>query len=103
MYLPRLAAILAISYYNTNRPNETNRILDELKLKSNKNAGGSPSFYSAMIYSVMENADLAFAWLGKAYQNHEVEMYWLQVEPPFETLRSDPRYQVMVDKVGFPK
>ena len=32
-----------------------------------------------------------------------VEMIWLKVEPPFEPLRSDPRWQEMLDKVGFPE
>lgn len=46
---------------------------------------------------------MAFEWLEKAYQDHEVEMYWLKVEPSFEPLRSDPRWQGMLDKVGFPE
>jgi hypothetical protein len=32
-----------------------------------------------------------------------VEMTWLKVEPALEPLRSDPRWQEMLDKVGFPK
>ena len=44
----------------------------------------------------------AFEWLEKAYIDQEVEMYWLKVEPPFEPLKNDPRWQVMLDKVGFP-
>jgi len=36
-------------------------------------------------------------------QDREVEMYWLKVEPPFEPLRNDPRWQEMLDKVGFPE
>jgi len=34
---------------------------------------------------------------------YEVEMYWLKVEPPFKPLYNDPRWQEMLDKVGFPK
>lgn len=45
---------------------------------------------------------MAFEWLDKAYKDHEVEMYWLKVEPPFEPLYNDPRWQEMLDKVGFP-
>jgi len=30
-------------------------------------------------------------------------MYWLKVEPPFEPLRGDARWQEMLDKVGFPE
>ncbi len=29
----------------------------------------------------------------KSYETHELEMIWLKVEPPFEPLRSDPRWQ----------
>ena len=46
--------------------------------------------------------DLAFKWLGKAYEDHEVEMFWLKVEPIFEPMHKDPRWQEMLDKVGFP-
>jgi TolB-like protein/class 3 adenylate cyclase len=99
---PRLTSIQAISYFNTNRIDETNRIITELKQKSEVNAGGSPSFYIAMIYAQIGEIDLAFQWLEKAYQDHEVEMYWLKVEPPFEPLRTDPRYQEMLNKEGFP-
>jgi len=38
--------------------------------------------------------------LEKAYQDREEKMYWLKVEPPFEPLRNDPRWQEMLDKVG---
>lgn len=99
---PRLDAIQAISYFNTNRPDETNRIIVKLKQRSEVNVGGSPSFYLAMIYAQMGKIDTAFECLDKAYQAHEVEMYWLKVEPPFEPLHSDPRFQIMLDKLGYP-
>jgi len=54
-----------------------------------------------MIYTQMEEIVTAFEWLEKAYQDREVEMYWLKVEPPFEPLRTDPRCQQMLEKVGF--
>jgi len=38
----------------------------------------------------MEEIDLAFEWLDKAYEDHEVEMYWLKVEPPFSPLQMQP-------------
>jgi len=56
-----------------------------------------------MLYAQMRETDLAFEWLDKVYQDHEVEMYWLKVEPPFEPLRSDPRWEEMLNKVGFPE
>ena len=44
----------------------------------------------------------AFELLEKAYEDHDVGMLWLKVEPLFDPLRSDPRWQEMLDKVGFP-
>jgi tetratricopeptide (TPR) repeat protein len=100
---PRLLAIGSISYLHTGKLDKSNKILEALKDKSAINAGGSPSFYIAMIYSQMGEINEAFKWLEKSYQDREVEMYWLKVEPPFEPIRSDPRYQEMLDKVGFPE
>jgi len=73
-----------------------------LKEKSQLSPVGSPAFNIAMIYSAMGEKDLAFQWLDQSFEDHEVEMHWLKVEPPFEPLHDDPRWQVMLDKVGFP-
>ena len=56
----------------------------------------------AAVRADMGEIDLAFEWLEKGYNNHEIEMYWLKVEPPFEPIRSDPRWQTMLDKIGYP-
>jgi len=56
-----------------------------------------------MIYAQMGKTDLAFNYIEKAYETHEVEMYWLKVEPPFEPLYDDPRWQEMLDRIGFPE
>jgi TolB-like protein len=98
---PRLEAIQAISYYKTRRLDESNIIITKLKQRSEVNVGGSPSFYLAMIYTEMGDINSAFEWLEKSYHDHEVEMYWLKVEPPFEPLRRDPRFNELLDKVGF--
>jgi hypothetical protein len=55
-----------------------------------------------MVYASKGKVDMAFKWLEKSYQDNEVELYWLKVEPEFESLHDDPRYQEMLDKVGFP-
>ncbi len=99
---PRILAVETISHYHLGNGEKVASIIEKLKLHSMDNAGGSPSFYLAMAYAEMREIDTAFEWLDKAYTDHEVEMYWLKVEPPFEPLHSDPRWQVMLDKVGFP-
>ncbi len=56
-----------------------------------------------MIYSATGRADMALQWLEKAYRDHEVEMYWLKVEPLFKPLRDDERFQNIVNRIGYPK
>jgi len=99
---PRDLGNLAIAYYKTDQNSKSNGLLEELKQMSQESSVGSPAFYIAMLYAQMGETDLAFEWLDKAFQEHEVEMFWLKVEPPFEPLRNDPRWQEMLDKVGFP-
>jgi TolB-like protein/class 3 adenylate cyclase len=100
---PRPRGTLAIAFYHLGEHDKANDLLDEIKAQSEKSSGGSPSFYVSMIYAQMGEIDMAFEWLEKAYQDHEVEMYWLKVEPPFKPLHNDPRWQQMLNKVGFPE
>ena len=99
---PRPLGTLALAYLKTRQFDKAQQLLDEIKQKSQKSPAGSPSFYAAMIYAQMDEIDKAFEWLEKAYDTHEIEMYWLKVEPPFDPLRNDSRWQTMLEKVGFP-
>jgi len=46
------------------------------------------------------NKDQAFAYLEKAYLQHSSTLISLKVEPGFDPLRSDPRYQDLLRRVG---
>jgi TolB-like protein/DNA-binding winged helix-turn-helix (wHTH) protein/Tfp pilus assembly protein PilF len=46
------------------------------------------------------NKDQAFAYLEKAYLQHSNILATLKVEPAFDPLRSDPRYQDLLRRVG---
>ena len=99
---PRPLGFRAIAFWHTGKFKETQEILERLKMHSEGSSAGSPFFYITMIYAQMGEIDTAFDWLEKAYEDREVEMYWLKVEPLFEPMRKDPRWQQMLDKVGFP-
>jgi hypothetical protein len=99
---PRLIGTLAIAHHHLGNSERTNTLISQLNQLLDTQAN-SPSFYLAMIYAQLGEINLAFEWLDKAYQDHDVEMYWLKVEPPFEPLHHDPRWQEMLDKVGFPE
>ncbi len=100
---PRIAANLGIAYYHTNQKEKAKEVLNYLIEWSKHTTGASPSFHIGMVYAQMGEKDLALQWIEKAIETHEIECYWLMVEPSFEPLRDDPRWEKMLDKVGFPK
>ncbi len=95
--------LLSMAYFHEGEQAKFDEQFQELISKSEESPAGSPSFYIAMVYAQMGEIDTSFKWLDKSYEDREVEMHWLKVEPPFEPLRGDPRWQEMLDKVGFPE
>jgi TolB-like protein/Flp pilus assembly protein TadD len=59
-----------------------------------------PAMYFACIYAGLLDKDQAFFWLEKAYQERSDGMTYLNVEPTFDPLRSDPRFQDLLHRVG---
>ena len=54
-----------------------------------------------MVSAQTGDYDTAFQWLDKAMADKEVELFWLKVEPPFEPLYGDPRWEVLMEEMGF--
>ena len=51
-------------------------------------------------YAGMGNKDQAFAWMERAYEQHSNSLTSLKVEPGYDSLRSDPRFQSFLHRVG---
>ncbi len=100
-FYSRVIGYTAIAYYKTGHKDSTENFLNIIRSRSEKSPIGSPSFYTAAIYTAMGENDKAIQWLQKAYKDHEVEMYWLKVEPPFNPLHNDPRFKEILAKIGF--
>jgi len=56
----------------------------------------------AFIYIGLGEKDKAFEWLEKTYEQREAWLTELKVEPVYDNLRSDPRFQDLVERVNFP-
>ena len=54
----------------------------------------------AEIYAGLGEKDQALDWLEKACDEHATSVIFLKVEPSFNDLRSDPRFQEMVRRIG---
>jgi TolB-like protein/Tfp pilus assembly protein PilF len=52
------------------------------------------------VYIGLGDKDQAFAWMEKAYQERSGIIGWLQIEPHFDPLRSDPRFTELLRRMG---
>ena len=57
----------------------------------------------ALAHTGVGDKDGAFAWLTKAYESRDPQLIWIRVEPQLESLRSDPRFQSMLRRMGIPQ
>jgi eukaryotic-like serine/threonine-protein kinase len=63
--------------------------------------GYSPNVI-AMFYSVAGDTDEAFAWLEEGYRQRDPLMVNMKGNPSFDPIRSDPRFDDLVRRIGFP-
>ena len=55
----------------------------------------------ALIYNGLNERDKAIAWLERGVELRDQKMVFLKVEPKWNNLRDDPRFQVLLRRVGF--
>jgi adenylate cyclase len=57
----------------------------------------------ALIYASLGETDTAFEWLDKSYQMHEESLCSLKVDPKFDVLRTDERFNALLKKINLLK
>jgi TolB-like protein/DNA-binding winged helix-turn-helix (wHTH) protein/Tfp pilus assembly protein PilF len=96
---PICAADLARAYVASGKMNEAMKLLSDLEKRSNADLTNAP--HIAMIYASMGNNDQAIHWLEKAYQERFNPSILLR--SGFDPLRSDPRFEEFMHRVGLPE
>ncbi len=90
---------LAYAYTKAGRMDEARKILSELIEESKENPGWSAAI--AGVYASLGEKDEAIEWLEKAYQQHSGFLKnHLRIDFIFDPLRSDPRFVVLLQKMG---
>jgi TolB-like protein/DNA-binding winged helix-turn-helix (wHTH) protein/Flp pilus assembly protein TadD len=94
-------AALAHAYAVIGKRAEAQKILRDLQQKS-KTEYVSP-YFLAVIYAGLGEKDKAFEFLEKAYREKSLEISWhLKADLRIDNLRSDPRFQNLVRRMGLP-
>ncbi|MFZ0955248.1 MAG: winged helix-turn-helix domain-containing protein [Candidatus Sulfotelmatobacter sp.] len=92
-------AALAHAYAGVGRISETRKMLRDLEQKSTK-IYVSP-YLIATLYASLGDKDAAFKFLEKAYAEKSLDLSWyLKSDLRIDNLRSDPRYQSLLRRVG---
>jgi len=86
---------IAACYALMNRQAEARRLLAELLKKPQP----SETQIAAVYIALGENEE-AWKWLEKAYDERSYFLTWIKVLPPYDVVRSDPRFQELLKKVG---
>jgi tetratricopeptide (TPR) repeat protein len=64
-------------------------------------AEGQPfASHIASIYVALGDHDEAFHWLNRAVAGHGVAVVWLRVDPRFDPVRSDNRFEAILARLG---
>ncbi len=93
-YLAGLGYVYGLS----GRRQDALKIVEELE--SNLNTDYVSPADIAMVYAGLSDRDEAFEWLERAYAEHAEFINFIQVEPAFDPLKSDPRFADLLQRLG---
>jgi tetratricopeptide (TPR) repeat protein len=79
------------------RSDEIARVLR--KLMEEANAGTRRPFEVASVATMKGDHSLALDWLEKSYQHHDYWLLFINVDPEYDEIRSDPRFQAIVHRL----
>jgi DNA-binding winged helix-turn-helix (wHTH) protein/tetratricopeptide (TPR) repeat protein len=91
-------AYIGHAYAMSGRKAEAHQVLDEL-LERLQQRYVEP-FFIALIYTALDEKDQAFAWLEKGYEEHLSTMGVLKIDPMFDSLRDDSRFESLLQRMG---
>jgi eukaryotic-like serine/threonine-protein kinase len=60
-----------------------------------------PPYHVALLYNGLGERDETLAWLERGLEQRDPKMVFLKVEPKWNNLRDDPRFQDLLRRVGF--
>jgi DNA-binding winged helix-turn-helix (wHTH) protein/TolB-like protein len=101
---PLILALLGHAYAASGKSAEARKVLSDLQDLSESQAVETRRYVSpytiAAIYTGLGEKDQAFKWLERAYEERDVWLMNLKVDPVFAKLRSDKRFQDLLARAG---
>src|SRR3989442_7953566 len=95
---PFVLAFLGQTYALSGKRSEAQKIIDRLNEQS-KHRYVSP-YGVAKVYLGLGDKELALRWLEKSSENREDGLLWVNTDPSWDSLRSEPRFHDLARRVG---
>jgi len=95
---PLMRAALGRAYAESQKKHEANEMLNELNELAKRQYVSA--YEVAKIHVALGNSEQAFQLLTQAYAEHSFHLVNLNVCPQLNSVRSDPRFQDLVQRVG---
>ncbi len=97
---PASLALLARVYATAGKKDEAQKLLaDPIRFSQRSHV---LSTAIALIYVGLGDKEQALRWLNKAYEERDGGLVWFKEDPAFDPLRSDPRFQDLLRRIGLP-
>ncbi len=97
---PLIRSWIGVCYANMGKREEAKEVLNDLMELSNQRYI-NPTFIGH-IYGELGQMDDTFKWIDRAYEERDFNLLFMKVTP-FDNVRSNPRYESMLKKMGLDK
>ena len=88
----------ALAYHSLGKPNESDAALKQL-IADGQNEWACQI---AQVYAYRDEPDSAFAWLDRAYRQHDSGLTFMEVDSILKRLRPDQRYAELLKRLRLP-
>ncbi|HEX8250163.1 MAG TPA: tetratricopeptide repeat protein, partial [Pyrinomonadaceae bacterium] len=91
-------AFLGYALAKSGKQAEARKLLDEM-LKESAKQYLSP-YHIALIYNALDERDETFVWLERGFEQRDIRMAFLKIEPKWNNLRSEPRFVSLLKRMN---
>jgi len=98
---PVIESFIGIYYARMGRTEEAQHVLNDLLERSKQ--GYVPPTLFAEFYFALEEIDQGFDWLKRALEVRDHALVFLGGKPIYDSVRSDPRFIEVLEKIGLDK
>ena len=96
---PGAVAGRALAYGLSGKRDVSQKLLHDLENAIQQGSPGAAA-WTARTFAQLGEKDLAFEYLEKAYRDRDTQVVWLRVDPFWDPLRSDPRFDVLLRRMN---